>query len=101
MALPIFHTQIREFSMHQTQWAKEINPLLNNPVSNGVLLKSVVLASGDNTINHTLGRNLQGWVLVRVRAAATIYDKQDTNKMPELTLVLNASAAVTVDLYVF
>lgn len=101
MALPIYKSDDQSLSLMQTSWATQLNPILTNPIANGLLLKNVVLASGDNTISHTLGRKLQGWIVTRLRASATIYDKQDTNRFPELTLVLNASGAVTVDLYVF
>ncbi len=87
--------------MHQTQWSSVIDPVLSNPVTNGVLLKNVSLAIGANVINHTLGRKLQGWVPVRLRSSATIFDTQDANTMPELTLQLTASAAAVVDLYCF
>jgi hypothetical protein len=85
----------------QNSWASVLNPFIANPFLNGILLKNISLSSGDNTINHKLGRNLQGWVLVRKRQSVDIYDKQDTNQMPDLTLVLNASATATIDLYVF
>ncbi len=101
MSLPIFHTQIREFSMHQTQWSSVLDPLLSNPVIAGVLLKNVTLVIGANVINHKLGRPLQGWVPVRLRSSVTIFDTQDANQLPELTLQLTASAAAIIDLYVF
>jgi hypothetical protein len=102
MSLPIFQNDDRDFSMMQTKWASQLNPVLELPWSTGVLLKNVVLASGSNTINHKLARNLQGWVPVRFHGGfAQIYDTQDTNTMPSLTLMLTASAGVTVDLLVF
>lgn len=85
----------------QTKWASILNPLLGNPSLNSVILPNVNLVNGSNTINHTLGRALMGWRLIRVRAAATIYDTQDSNPMPSLTLLLTSNAAVTVDLEVF
>lgn len=85
----------------QTKWAGIINPLLTNPSLNSVILESVSLGIGSNSINHTLGRKLTGWRLVRLRAAATIYDTQDVNPMPDLTLLLTSNAVVTVDLEVF
>lgn len=72
-----------------------------NPINSGTLLSSVSLSSGDNTISHKLSQKLQGWFIVRLRGAATIYDKQDSNQSQDKTLVLNSSAAVTVDLWVF
>lgn len=99
--LPIFNSDDQSLSLMQTAWASQLNPVLAAPFLQGILLKNVTLVAGDNTVNHKLGRKLQGWVLSRVRAAATIYDKQDSNQMPALTLVLNTDADVVVDLYVF
>lgn len=101
MALPSFNTNIRELSLMQSAWATQLNPVLANPLTSSVILQNVSLSTGDNVINTTLGRKLQGWYIVRQRAAASIYDKQDSNNMPALTLVLNASAPVVVDLAVF
>jgi hypothetical protein len=86
----------------QNQWASIINPLLSNPAGNVSLLKSISLVSGSNTVNHLLGRELQGWYITRMRnAAAQIYDVQNTNPTPTLTLILHSSAPVVVDIAVF
>lgn len=99
--LPIFNTEDQSLSLMQTKWAAAINPVLVNPMTNGLILQSVPLVPGDNVISHKLGRNLQGWMPVRLRAATTLFDKQDANTMPNLTLVLNSTNTSTVDLYVF
>lgn len=83
------------------KWAASINPVLANPISQGLLIKGFVLATGDNVINHGLGRQLQGYIVILKSANVTIYDKQQINQMPDLTLVLTASGAATVSLYVF
>jgi len=101
MALPIFKSDDKDVMLLQTNWASVINPVVNNPLTNGILLKEVSLATGANVINHRLGRKLQGWILVRIRAASSIYDTQDTNQTPQLTLNLQSSASSVVDLYVF
>jgi hypothetical protein len=87
--------------MAQNRWATALDPMLSNPVLNTVLLKNVALTTGANIVNHKLGRDLQGWYPVRVRSSSTIYDTQDSNQTPQLTLLLVASANVTVDLVVF
>ncbi len=92
---------LSDTDLMQTRWSSILNPVLINPVVNGILLSGVSLSTGSNTINHKLGRKLQGWCLTRVRASAAIYDTQDSNTMPELTLKLTSSANVTVDIYVF
>jgi len=91
----------RVLNLFQDRVLKSVNPVLNNPLLDGILLQSVALINGDTVVNHLLGRPLVGWFVTRRRAAATIYDKQDTNGTPNLTLVLNSSAAVTVDICVF
>lgn len=89
------------FSQMQNLWATILNPIINRPQNKSTIIQNLVLASGDNIIPHTLNRALIGWSVVRQRASATFYDKQDTNGSPTVNLVLNASAAVTVDLEVF
>lgn len=102
MSLPIFHAfDEKNFGLLQTNWASQINPLLGNPVANGIILKNVALINGTTVVNHLLGRRLQGWVVTRQRAAASIYDLQDQNQMQNLTLVLSSSASVVVDIYVY
>lgn len=97
-SLPIFLTQNRDFQLMQTGWASQLNPLLNSPLSSSLILQGVVLATGNNVINHKLSRKLQGWALVDVNGAATIYRSAPKN---ELTLTLNSNASVVVDLLVF
>jgi hypothetical protein len=96
-----FQSNDKDFQLLQNSWATVLNPIVNNPSNQSILLKNIVLASGDNTINHLLGRALQGWIVIRKSAAADIFDKQSANQMPDKTLVLNSSAAVTVSLEVF
>ena len=100
-SLPIFTTDSKDLSLLQTNWAKELNPLLKNPVSNGTLLPSILLSAGQTAVNHRLGRKLQGWVISRQRGPAAIYDNQDANPNSSLTLWLVSDTNVSVDIYVF
>lgn len=101
MSLPKFQSEDKSLMLLQTAWASQIDPVLRNPLTQGNLLKNVTLASGANVVDHKLGRKLQGWVLTRQRAAASVFDTQDLNPTPALTLTLTSSAAVVVDLLVF
>ena len=94
-------TQNKDLSLMQTGWAQQLNPVIQNPVTQGLLLKNVFLVAGINNINHLLGRKLQGWIVTRISASFVLYDSQDSNPMPELTLQLFSTAAAKVDLYVF
>ena len=98
MSLP----QGLDLTMTQNTWAAAINPLLNNPLSKAQVLKNVSLTTGSNTINHKLGRKLQGYYVTRMRGVfSEIYDTQDSNTTPALTLTLNSSADVVVDIVVY
>jgi hypothetical protein len=101
MSLPIFQTASKDLSLLQTNWAQQLNPVIQLPINSGSILQNVVLSSGLNVVNHKLGRKLQGWFIVRQNAAGSFYDSQDINPYPDLTLFLNSSATVTVHLFVF
>lgn len=97
--LPIIFDAIKNFSQFQTKWASFINPILGNPLVNGIILKDLSLSTGDNVISHLLQRNIQGYFVVDQNAAAQFYRK--ASSQPTLTMTLNSSANVTVSLYVF
>lgn len=96
--LPIFQSQSREMSQMQTEWASQLNPLLDMPFSSGLLLTGVHLINGVTTINHKLARKLQGYIITDIDSAATIFRSQPKNA---LTLTLTSNAATNVSLFVF
>jgi hypothetical protein len=85
----------------QTQWAQQLNPVLANPQVLVSTIQNVALVTGTNTVNHKLGKKLQGWYLTRVRSSVMVYDQQDSNQIPQLTLVLIASGPAVVDIAVY
>ncbi len=97
----VINTSTPDLSTVQQNLVRTLNPIFNTPTLGGNLLTNISLVSGVNNINHGLGRTLNGWQIVRQRANANIWDSQDNNKTPTLTLTLNSSAAVTCDIYVF
>lgn len=88
-------------SKMQSNILEAVNPLLKNPVSDGIILPNVIVGTSQTIIPHKLNRKLVGWYCVRIRGAAYVYDSQDANHNPESTLILTASSSVSVDLYVF
>lgn len=102
--IPLVTTQDRDLNLFQTQLGKALQPILANPINLGRLIQGVALINGQTIVPTGLNRQLQGWFTVRVRAQATIWDSQDSNTtVPQSlnTLILNSTAAVTVDLWVF
>lgn len=75
-------------------------PVLTAQIIDGQVLKGITLVSGvDNTVNHRLGRDLVGYIVIRKNANAAVWDS--TSATPALTLILQTSVNCTVDLYVF
>lgn len=101
MALPSFNTKLLELSLMQSAWAKVLDPVIMLPTNSGRIVKDVELVVGNNVIDHKLGRKLQGWYIVRKRGPGNVYDTQDTNNSPELTLNLVSDAVVSVNIFVF
>lgn len=101
MSLPIFHTNNKDMTLMQNNWSAQINPLLSNPSLQSNILKKVTLNAGTTVINHLLGRTLQGYRIIRQRAESSIWDSQDLNQSPQLTLVLNSTNVVVCDIEVF
>lgn len=101
MKLPIFITSIKELMLMQTGWSGILGPLVSSPSNQASLLKDIAVTNGTTVINHLLGQKLQGWRVVGINAAATLYDQQASNPTPELTLILVSNAACTISLEVF
>jgi len=79
-----------------------ISQLPSTDIVQGRLVKDVSLLSASTVkVSHKLGRPVVGWFIVRQRASAIIWDSQDSNSTPSLTLDLKCSANVVVDLWVF
>lgn len=96
--LPVFKDESQNFMLMQNRWKSELDPLLENPMSSVSILKNVLLAIGNNVINHRLGKKQQGWFLTDVNGVSSIYRSAAFN---DLTLTLNSSAVVTVSIGVF
>jgi hypothetical protein len=82
--------------MHR--WKVVLDALLGEPIVSTNFLENVALATGQTVINHKLGRVPQGWFIVDINGAATIYRSAPFN---ELTLTLTSSGTVTVKIGVF
>lgn len=91
----------------QNSWATQLNPVLANPLVNGILLKNVQIVGGNNSINHKLGRKPQGWIICGIDQACFILNSNAQNSMPDKILILDAVFyfcgvnLANLDLYVF
>ena len=91
----------RVFNTIQEHIIQAVKPLLTDPFLDGVLISDLELAVGDNIIDHGLGRKYQGYLITKQNAVSSFYLSSTTNNSQHLTIILVASAAVTIDLRVF
>lgn len=83
----------------QTRWATLLNPLLINPIMQGLAINNVILnATTPKTIQTTLERMQQGWFLIDNMANAVVWRTQPFNSQ---NLTIEASADTTVSIWVF
>lgn len=87
------------WSLANPKWAAEINPVLALPILAGNQINSIVLvANKPQAINHLLQRMPQGWFVVDQNANAVIWR---STTWTTTMITLEASANVTIDLYVY
>lgn len=104
MSLTKFHTNIKELALLMTSWPSLIDPVLQDPTNNGILLNGAnnagiaLAASKPLAINHLLSRMQQGWIVVDNSANSVVWRTQPFN---DKTLTLESSADTTVKLLVF
>ena len=80
-------------------WASKLNPILANLLVQGSQVLGIVLvANTPQTFNHFLGKNQTGFIVTDQSAAASVYRTQAFN---DSTLTLEASANVTINLWVY
>lgn len=79
-----------------------LKPFTDYPIVDGVLLKEVCLEPDvANNVTHKLGRKALGYIIVRKRQDARIWDLQDVNSTPNTTFALATSHTCTVDVWIF
>lgn len=75
--------------------------LTNKAIIDGVLIDNVNLTTSASDIAHGLGKPVTGYIVIKRNANAVVYDNEQTNTKRDRFLNLQASATVTVSLWVF
>lgn len=74
-----------------------LGPVLGSAIIDGVLLRDVVLQAGLNIVDHKLGREPRGWLLVSPQANEQVWSSGQTRA----SLLINASGPITSSFWVF
>ena len=72
-----------------------VKQIANSPIIDGVLIKNIDVGTTDTVINHKLGREPLGWIIVRKNEAGEIYESTTVNNNRDKFLLLRGSTATT------
>jgi cytosine/adenosine deaminase-related metal-dependent hydrolase len=104
MIQPLRKVRTTNDELRQLQSAVEatLGGIVRRDILDGQVVRSVRLTAGAPVaVEHGLGRQVTGWIVVGRDADAVVWDDQAVNPTPARTLRLVASADVTVSLWVF
>ena len=74
------------------------NPLLANPQ----IVKNLTFVAGtDLWIDHKMGRDVQGYIVVRSNAAAKVYTSPTTNTLASVRICLRSDVNANIDILFF
>ncbi len=94
-----FVKQIDPENQSITQTQSNVNTavrqIANSPIIDGVLIKNIDVGTTDTVINHKLGREPLGWIIVRKNEAGEIYESTTVNNNRDKFLLLRGSTATT------
>ena len=91
-----------EFNKFQDNVEQVFSSVLTNPILDYTIIKEATISTGQaNLISHKLGREPFGFIVIRKRADARIWDNQDNNTFKKQTIDIRSSADVVVDLFIF
>lgn len=90
-----------EVTRLQSHIKTALNPLLELPISDGILIKGLSIETADTRVNHGLGREYEGFIITRLQSNAVIYESSTINGDKNLFILLKGSGAATADIYFF
>jgi hypothetical protein len=94
-----FVKQIDPQNQNVTQTQSNVNTALkqiaNSAIIDGVLIKGVNVGTADTIVNHKLGREPLGWIVIKKNEAGEIYESSTVNKNRDKFLILKGSTATT------
>ena len=70
----VFKPQDQEFNRLQDSVEQAVNPIIDSRIVDGVYIKEVDLSTADTFVEHKLGREPLGFIVVRKFAAGDVFE---------------------------
>ena len=94
-----FVKQIDPENQSITQTQSNVNSavkqIANSPIIDGVVIEDIDVGTADTVVNHKLGREPLGWIIVRKNEAGEVYESTTVNNNRDKFLLLRGSTATT------
>ena len=95
-------TKNEELNRVQGNVEVSLNPIIDVPILNGVLVSNVGILSGSDTyISHKLGRRYRGFLEAGKTAEAIIWESGTANNNKERVAILRANVAISASFWFF
>jgi len=95
------YSEDRQQSLTQDYINRASQFLLNRIAIKDASIIEATITTSDTVIQHGLGRNPIGYLIIDRDAAQTVYTSATTNPRPSLQIILKASGSVTAKVMVF
>lgn len=84
----------------QSQVAEQFDSISVTPFLNGNMVSATILTT-DTIVDHLLGRNYLGYIVIERFSAGDVYTSATVNQNKSKQLILKANSTTDVKLYVF
>lgn len=99
-AFRAIRSSVKDITRLQDALSKVFNAIQKKQILDGRLISDIEIATGTvKEVQHGLQRQPRGWIIVKKNAEATVWETSAT--LPVRTINLNASADVTISLWIF
>jgi hypothetical protein len=87
----------------QDNLADEIRRIENIPLLNGNIVRNIsFLGTGTDTqVNHGLGREPIGWILIESTVDLSVYKSSTVNNLKDKLILFRSNTASTGSIYIF
>ena len=92
----------RDITQTQSNVSSAVKQIANSPIIDGVIIKDINIGTTDTEVNHKLGREPLGWIVIRKNEAGEVFESTTVNKNRDKFLLLRGSAVTTnTNLWIF
>jgi hypothetical protein len=91
----------QDFILLQDKLDRTLSGITDSTVVDGILIENIALTTSTTDVQHMLGKQYRGYIIVYQDAAETIYVDSSSTANKSLYISLKASGNVNISLWMF